>query len=212
MEFALAGPIGTVVGALLGWYMAHRSYRLGSSNAISQWRREIRAWADEAIGVLVKAGHATTKIGPDLGMEIDSHRVDLSSLIDRGRLLLPNEQEQEIDVHKPYAYRGLRHKSLDALIAAYRVLGGKISIGALPNKETAIREIRREFVSIIQLMIEPRDANRELARLRKTMDPKYKNDPSSGGLLPNQDSEPMGSEVLLSDISLRYVGEQRSED
>jgi hypothetical protein len=212
MEFTLAGPLATGVGALLGWLIAHRGYRLGSSSAISQWRREIRTWADEAIGVLAKAGHSTTKRGLDAEKEIDAYRVDLSSLIDRGRFFLPNEQEEEIDIHKPCAYRGLRHRSLDALMAAYRVLGDELSIDGFPDKKTALFQIRREFVSILQAIIEPRYVNREIARLRRLSYPECKKDTSSGGLLPNKNSEPAGAEVLLSDLLLRYQGEQEYDD
>jgi hypothetical protein len=176
MEFTLAGPLATVVGVLLGWLIAYQSYRLSASGIVSQWRREIRVWADEAIGVLAKVEASSTKSGPDLKAEIDAHRVDLSSLIDRGRLLLPNEQEEKIDVHKPCAYRGLRHRSLDALMAAYRVLGDELAIDGFPDKKTALFQIRREFVSILQAIIEPRHVNREIARLRKLSYPKYKKD------------------------------------
>ena len=212
MEFTLAGPLATGIGALLGWFIARRSYRLGSSSAISQWRREIRSWADEAIGVLAKAGHSTTKSGEVAKAEIDGYRVDLSSLVDRGRFLLPNEQEEKIDIHKPCAYRGLRHRSLDALMAAHQVLGHDFSVDGFPNKETALFQIRREFVSVIQAIIEPRDVNREIARLRRSSYPKYKKDTSSGGLLPSKNLEPAGADVLLNDIVLRYQDERKYDD
>jgi hypothetical protein len=205
MEFTLAGPLATSIGALLGWYFGSRGYALGKSNAVSQWRREIRAWADQAIVVLAKAGHSTTKSGPNVKTEIDNHRVDLSALIDRGRLLFPNEQEEKIDTHKPIAYRGLRHKSLDPLVAAYRVLGDDLAIGDLPDKRTALVVIRREFVSIIQPIVGPRDVNREIARF-------LKKDATLGGLLPSRDSEPTGAEILLNEIILRYQSEQKYED
>lgn len=212
MEFTFAGPLATGIGAVLGWYVGSRSYALGRSSAVSQRRREIRAWADEAIGVLAKAGYSTTKSGPNVKTEIDIHRVDLSALIDRGRLLLPNEQEEKIDIHKPIAYRGLRHKSLDALVAAYRVLGDELAIGDLPDKRTALVEIRREFVSIIQPIVGPRDANREIARFLKSLSSGYKRDATLGGLLPSQDSEPTGAEILLNEIILRYQSDQEYED
>jgi len=209
MEFTLAGPLATVVGVLLGWFIAYEGHRLSASSVVSQWRRELRAWADEAIGVLARAEHSTTKSGADVNAEIDAHRVSLSSLVDRGRLLLPNEQEERFDTHNARAYRGYRHRSLDALMAAHRILEGKLAVDGFPDKKTALFEIRREFVSIIQAIVEPREVNREIARLRRLSSPKRKKDVSLGGLLPDPNLHPPGAEGLLKEILLRYQSQPK---
>lgn len=148
--------------------------------------------------------------GPDAEQEIARHRADLSSLVDRGRLLFPNEREAEIGIHKPGAYRGLRHRSLDPLIAAYRLLSDDHALDSSPDKQMVLFEIRRVFVSRLQAIIRPREVNRKIAQLTRSSC--SRKDATSGGLLPDKDSEPAGAEALLNEILLRCQNERPYED
>lgn len=117
---------------------------------------------------------------------------------------MPNEREDEYGNHKASAYKGLRHSSLDALVAAERILDGSINLFDFPDRKAALIGIQREFVSIVQAILDPRSMNKTVAAiLRHAQDDRQK-DPSFGGLLPDPSKIPEGDEGLLYTASLRY--------
>ncbi|HJX64784.1 MAG TPA: hypothetical protein VJ860_12640 [Polyangia bacterium] len=209
MDLTLAGPLAAGLGALLGWLIARRGYQLNAAGAVAEWRRDLRTWADEAIDALAAPAYFTLSNGKNGATEIGACRQRLSALIDQGRLLLPNEKEEIVGTRKASAYRGLRHPCLDPLVAAEKILGEKMAIGDLPDQKTALIWIRREFVSTIQAIIDPRAVNREIDRLARSSFKKRKSDPSFGGLLPDPNSVPPGAEGLLRIVSLRYWEEHK---
>ncbi|HMV33390.1 MAG TPA: hypothetical protein PKA50_14830, partial [Gemmatimonadales bacterium] len=187
-------------------------YKLSASSAAADWLRDLRTWASEAIDVLAEAAYhsprADTPPPADTASFLKTCRCRLSALIDRGRLLLPNQQEAEVGTHKPHAYKGLRHPSLDALVAAERILGGDMKPAGFPDRKAALIGLRREFVSSIQAIIDPHSFNREIARLLTTTADDRKRDPTLGGLLPNPESVPTGAEGLLAIAAKRYLAER----
>ena len=102
----------------------------------------------------------------------------LSSLIDRGRFFIPNYVPDEVGVEKPAAFRGLRHPALDLLVAAEQLLAGadRQLLKQCPSLRAARVQIKREFVSHVQEILDPRAQNAELAALIRSTrgDPKDK--------------------------------------
>lgn len=101
--------------------MASRTQIHASRQTATEWLRDLRQWADEAIEVLSTAIYQSTTNSGDTA-EIQAR---LSALIDRGRFFLPNQRTSEYGLEKEYAYRGFRHSALDALAAAECVLRGE---------------------------------------------------------------------------------------
>lgn len=128
----------------------------------------------------------------------------LSALIDRGRLLLPNEREGEYGGHKAGAYRGLRHPALDVLVAAEGVVSGSMPLEAFPDRKAALIGLRREFVSIVQAIIDPQSHNKEVAKLLRLANEARAQDPTLGGLLPDATKVPTGAAGVLKTSSERY--------
>lgn len=85
-------------------------------------------------------------------------RAKLSSLFDRGRLLLPNSDTTLIGLSKHPAYRGLRPPALDRLYEACELLDSIDYQERVPNlpKRQLLIDLKREFVSEMQEALDVR--------------------------------------------------------
>jgi hypothetical protein len=193
---AIASGIGVLVSfyfSLLSRQAAKSQQHLAGLGVTAEWLREVRAWAAEAIDLLSEAEYCvppSQKNGPADSIGTCRHR--LSAIIDRGRLIFPNQPFEEIGIEKPSAYRGLRHAALDPLAAAVRVLDGVSGRYETPGE--ALHDLRRHFVSIVQRVLAPEQHNQEIARMIKQSNPGY--DATATGLLPGGEV-PDGAEALL---------------
>jgi len=208
---ALAGAIAGFSG-LAAYYAATSQNRLTATNVAADWMRDLRAWASEAVEVLAESGYLCSPENlpvPDTDQQaaIQKCRIRLCALIDRGRFLLPNEIDHDYGGHKPSAYRGLRHAVLDPLVAADQILEGQADLYNFPNERAAISGVQREFVSLVQEVLDPRSSNKAIATILRNSHSDRKKDPSLGGLLPNSAIIPQGAEGLLYTASMRYAKE-----
>jgi len=209
---ALAGIL-TGLAALAAYYAATRQNRLTATSIAADWLRDLRAWASEAVDVLAEATYTCRKGDPALSSDdqatISRCRCRLSALIDRGRFLLPNERESDYGDHKASAYKGLRPPALDALVAAERILGEVMDLFSFPDRKSALIGVRREFVSTVQAILDPRSTNKTVAKILQHAQEDRQKDPSFGGLLPDPSKVPEGDEGLVYAASLRYEEETR---
>lgn len=204
---ALAGVVTGLAG-LAAYYAATRQNRLSATGIAADWLRDLRAWASEAVDVLSEATYCCPKEVGNASKEDSTMvircRYRISALVDRGRFLLPNEREGEYGGHKPGAFQGFRHPALDALVAAERVLDGTIPLYSFPDAKKALVGIRREFVSTVQAILDPRSMNKAVATMLQQAQEDRKKDPTLGGLLPDPSRVPDGDEGLLYTASQRY--------
>jgi hypothetical protein len=188
MDTSIAAALIAGLAALLGWLGGIQTERnskshlkLRASAFASDYFRDLRAWASEAIDVLSEAAYCAP--GRNDKQPIDPvicvrcrHR--LSALIDRGRFFIPNYSADEVGVEKPPAFRGLRHPALDLLVAAEQLLAGtdRQLLKRFPSLRGALVQIKREFVSRIQELLDPKAQNAEVAALIRSTrgDPKDK--------------------------------------
>lgn len=174
--------------------------RLGSHMAASDWLCDLRGWASDTIEVLAEASYRCGHADPssvDCADQLRACQHRLSALIDSGRFYLPNQRVNEHGLHKPSAYRGFRHAALDPLIAAERVISGKVGSGTFSSRELALIEMRREFVSAIQRILAPDLHNQEIARMITVANQHRAADKTLGGLLPDDGAPPAGADILL---------------
>lgn len=204
---ALTGIL-TGLGGLTAYYVATRQNRLAATSIAADWLRELRTWASEAVDVLAESTYLFPRDDSELSTSdkkvIDRCRYRLSALIDSGRFLLPNEREGEHGDHKASAYKGFRHPALDALVAAERILGGSMELFSFPSRKEALIGVRREFVSIVQMILNPRSTNKTVASILHQAQEDRRKDPSFGGLLPDPSKLPEGAMGLVFTASLRY--------
>jgi hypothetical protein len=222
LDPTVAGVLITGLGALLAYLVASRAAEIARIQAdvtLAQTRLaaeqtqlsagaqasdllgQFRSWASKAIDVLSEAAYECPKdlIGlPEARADcVRRCRYRLSALIDQGRLFLPNVDAPGVGANKPPAYRGLRHRVLDPLVAAERVLGGDADVSHFSDRRKALVHAKREFVSRVQAILQPRAQNEQLAvLLARSRDSSQ--DPTVGGLLPPPGSVPEGDAAVLS--------------
>jgi hypothetical protein len=200
MASAVAAIASVVVAVVLGRRaeaisVAQRRHSAFSTAA--EWRRDLTAWAAEVVDVLSEAAYS---FGDDSratkAEQLFACSFRLSALIDRGRFFLPNIRQDEHGADKPPAYRGYRHSALDPLVAAEGVLStGKT--GSFTDERDALVEMKREFVSALQQILDPQHHNREIAKVLFEGHKDQRSDPTLGGLLPDNRNIPRGADALL---------------
>jgi hypothetical protein len=174
-DFDAANVAIAGLAALLGWYTGRtaerRAYRLGASSFAADWYRDLRTWASEAIDVLseaIEAAAGNDASDPGLPAVFTAGCPRLSALIDRGRFFLPNYAPDDFGRQKPPAFRGLRHPAVDYLVAGYNVMKHGDVPQAFKSQRDALVEIKRQFVSHVQEILDPREQNRTIAEIIKS--------------------------------------------
>ena len=96
-------------------------------------------------------------------------RADLSSLLDKGRLYLPNTNQDVVGLWKPSAYRGLRQAALERLNRGYELVETLNYEMREPNRpiRQQLVDVKREFTSEIQDVLDIRKTSNEIRRLAK---------------------------------------------
>ncbi len=120
-------------------------------------------WADQACRELALAIHlaeSSPEPSREKQQKFSEIRVSLAHLIDTGRWYFPNATNPDapVDRDHPPAYRGLRHPALDLLVAARELVGKTDPIGI-----AALVRAKREFVSHIQILVNPRQREEGIA-------------------------------------------------
>ncbi|MEM9043377.1 MAG: hypothetical protein AAGC81_01690 [Pseudomonadota bacterium] len=171
---SLAAALISVIFAL----RAQRTQKLTSDVEVASWRRgyiaQIRVWAGEASDCLADAVHlaeldpARTS-DPSFFDRRQTIRSRLSSLADRGRWHFPNLQHDAYGNDKPPAFRGFRDPLLDALVEGYDVVTSLNYLEQAENRQAKDRlvEIKRDFVSAVQQIIDPWGENEEFRRFTR---------------------------------------------
>lgn len=143
-------------------------------STIRQYHSEMRIWADKVIFEMTFLGLAC-----DLNPELDQDffktrhkiRINLSSLLDSGKLFLPNEEKDKFGKNKELAFRGLRKKTLDLVYECYQYAGELNYQDQKPNLELRkkIMDCKRKFVTELTKELDPEkyieEATKELKAL-----------------------------------------------
>ena len=135
---------------------------------------EIRNWADIVIKTMTETStfceFDPTKLEKGIPFQRRVSLInDLSYLIDKGRLYLPNVDHEKYGTEKPGAYRGLRQVALNkvvefhdlALTLNYEDKGPNIKLQPKLNGK------KKEFVSEIQVVLQVRKMESEFEELWK---------------------------------------------
>ena len=158
-----------LASALVTGYFAKRSIQTVERQRRLQHHIELRKWADCVSDVLSETSHfiairEDTISQPDKIMRL---RVELSTLIDRGRWFFPNIMRDGLQQNKPIASQGVRQRALNRLINIYDVLK---ELEATPEQEheqvkQIVFENRKAFIGDIFQKIDPRGLDRELEKI-----------------------------------------------
>lgn len=135
-----------------------------------QYYSELQQWADKVVEAITEAiflypGSPTSTEKEDLAFNRSPILGKLSALIDQGRFFLPNEGVRiDNEQYKPSAYRGYRPPALSRIVRVYRLLErSEVSNNQLCDE---LWKERKEFVSELQDILNPRERENQLKQLR----------------------------------------------
>jgi hypothetical protein len=192
---ALVAAAISVIGVLVSLYfqlqtrsLAKTNTAIAEFNATQAYHKHLLEWAGQCQDVLSKAyvHSLPTQIHRLNSTVATDILIELTTLIDRGRWLLPNKDHDRFGTNKEAAYSGFRQVPLDCLVAAYDLVlesMQKIQNRAKEHSGTTARidvisrdegktlsqklwHLKREFTSAIQEKLEPRAMEAHLQRLR----------------------------------------------
>lgn len=195
MSIESVSVVIAAASAVLGWFFGtsteratYKQYQLDAMSFASSWETDLRAWAFDAISVLSEASERCTDVeSRDKCEALSVCRSRLSALIDQGRFFFPNSYHEEYGLDKPEAYRGYRHPILDYLVGAYQIIDTEEAVEnfGFDNKKSALTELKRSFVSDVQVALKPRLQIKRINRLIESsrVETPKKNSPVSRFLL-----------------------------
>jgi hypothetical protein len=179
----LVGLAGVITGYLIG-----KRRELG----MTEWMQEFRGWSGEVITALVNAQYSAANKNVSAS-SLEEYIVSISALVDRGRLYLPNQNTEVHGAYKQMAFRGYRNQTLDALVAAVKVLKDPRYAS---DRYEYLKHLRKIFVSHVILILDPNNFNVKLAKLLDTSYRYIHADSKSKGLLPGRDDPPKTEDLL----------------
>lgn len=198
--------IAAATTAYLAYRISADAHSLEEYRAVSDWKKDLRAWANSGIAALSDAIYLQSPDAElmDRANEERRCRCVISAIVDQGRLLLPNIPDSHWGIEKAPASRGFRHEALDYLVAAERVISGRLPSTGFPSRSHALDSLRKGFVSSVSQMIDPAGDNRTIAELIRRVHKDREADPTVGGLLPSQHDIPGGAEYVLEIAKARF--------
>ena len=163
----------SIVAARFAWVAAKRARVVQVLTFLQKTYTDIRAWADQVVEAMSEATllcdldpQKTTS--PDFFARRHQLRVKLSTLIDRGRWFFPNTHHEQVGIHNHTAYRGIRPAAMDAVVAVFDLVGSLDYKLQAPNvsRRSLIVDHKRQFVSEIQNVLDPRERETEMEVVR----------------------------------------------
>ncbi len=169
---SLLASITGVVFSLWALRAQSRANQVSATAARNQYFSELRKWADEACGTLSVAVHLCDLDpakcqSPSFFERRHAALTQLSGLIDRGRWFFPNDKTEVANSDRPRAYQGYRHKVLDSLVQAYRLVEQLNFRSTSPNlpQRKKIEDAKCAFVSEVQSVLDPCGREEEFRRI-----------------------------------------------
>jgi hypothetical protein len=178
----VASPLVALVAAVIAVVVARRSERIYLQQAeldrnlvLIEYFRDLRLWAERVIDAMSELIYLCD-LDPTIEGTFDVYalrhdlRQRLSSLGDRGRLMLPNIHDDDVGLDRPSAFRGLKQQALDLVITAHDVANRVDYRRREPNREVreAAVAVKRAFVSEMQEILDARAREQEIRSLRSS--------------------------------------------
>lgn len=171
---ALLGVTFSLIALVRTRVSEDRRRKLELATHLQEYYGGIRDWSEQVIEKLTDAVFLC-ELDPqrmEYGQFFERRRqmrADLSSLLDKGRLYMPNTNQDVVGLWKPGAYRGLRQAALSWLDHGYKLVERLNYERREPNKSIRQRtvDVKREFTSEIQDVLDIRKTSSEIRRLAK---------------------------------------------
>lgn len=177
-NWTLIVTVGSAIFAIIGAISSHLETRRQERIRVETLRMHVDGasldWGSQAIDTLGRiAMFARTRRAQANDQAFNNNKINLlmqlSSIIERGRMFFPNIDPEGKGAEKEGAYRGSRPPILDALVYAYYELEDMTRDGGPTGDNSAgfIDECRRLVVSELQAHTDPRRRDMILGRYDK---------------------------------------------
>lgn len=177
-NWTLIVTVASAIFAIVGAIASHLETRRQEKIRVETLRMHVDAasleWGNSAIDTLGRmVMFAKTRRAQSGDQAFNTNKINLmmqlSSLIERGRLFFPNIDPERVGANKEGAYRGSRPPILDALVFAYMELEAMTREGGPTGENTAafFEECRRLVVSELQAHTDPRRRDMIVGRYDK---------------------------------------------
>lgn len=174
-NIGLVVTVVSAIAAVIGAIASRAETRKQRQLRTEQLRQSIDSasldWGNAAIDTLVRSAMLarTRHLHANEGAFQSARAatlINLSSLIDRGRMFFPNLDEHKKGVEKDGAYRGSRPPILDAMVWVHSEIQALTREGGPTGDNSAafIDECRRLIVSELQAHLDPRRLNQVVGR------------------------------------------------
>jgi hypothetical protein len=171
----LVSIISTAI-AIITFKTSQRRNKIDIRSSLIKTRQEnysqIRDWADTVIKTMTETSSLCefdpTKMEEGLFFTKRIHLInDISYLIDKGRLYLPNDKPESHGTEKPWAYKGLTKPAITAIKEFLKATLELNYQDKTPNVtlQKKLNTIKREYVSHIQMTLEVREIEKEFIEL-----------------------------------------------
>ncbi len=169
---AIGSALLALASFLLNWRVVRRQTAMQYESLKAQLDADIIAWSNGVIDLLTQAAWLAESRGVALSaleFQQNKHRTMplLSAAVDKGRLFFPNVRADGTSAYKERAYRGGRPFLLNPIVFALYALDALDHVTQEPDLESCRYFIRcrREFVSELQQILDPRRRAEEVRRL-----------------------------------------------
>lgn len=123
----------------------------------------VREWSKEVVDCISLCIHLPEVEGDEERQQSwNRTRTALAALCDRGRWFFPNKFEDQYGTQREPAYRGLRRRILDHVVAAYDAIKTCPSHGDRSAHPLLVAS-QRGFVSEVQTVLNPRHREDQIA-------------------------------------------------
>ncbi|MDI9312946.1 MAG: hypothetical protein QM535_22235 [Limnohabitans sp.] len=165
----LIGFITSVGLFIVGFILNYRARRIQSLMVFKEFREPLIKFANDTIDVISEL-EGLCECNPkileqDFFNKYNSLFTKVSSLRDKGRLIIPNNFPEKYGSYKAEAYQGFRHEVLDCLTAAY-YLAASINFSSEGHNKQPIK-IKPDELLLLQKFDSKSDEFKSLKQIEK---------------------------------------------
>jgi hypothetical protein len=167
---AIASAVVAFLSFLFNWNVVRRQDAMQAMSLRAAIEADLMKWGFASIDALSQVDELARtdnfELTPRSAREVLCTR--LSTLIDQGRLIFPNQMQLRLGQDRNSAFQGIRPAIQDALVLVHDELNNPTLPG--PEFLTFVRSCRRIYVSELQRSVAPRVKRALLDRLHRVAD------------------------------------------
>ena len=157
---ALFSALASLCFSLLTRHDVRDQQQVQAIELLKARNERIEKWANQVVDAMSDGAFLCMLSKPERDSKRPALMVRLSSLVDQGRFILPNESPGNVGIEKPKAFRGFRHPALNYPVAMYDLVAhGTCPADQKDPMEPKAEKLRQDFIGAVQDLLDPRQFN-----------------------------------------------------